>query len=378
MKSPCETAVFPLFNFAESNNNADQFYLSRFLCSYPFGVLIAPSGHTTVWVSDMELGRAEKEAKVDSILPFSMYRKNGISPTRAMARFLKDHGAGRTRVPPGFPLGLARELEMEEICLEVDGADISSRRRAKTAGEIEAIESAQRQAEKAMEYIRSTLAGCPVSRGILQHDGRDLTAERLRSLVDVYLLEKGLESTGEIIAPGRGGADPHWGGSGPIHAGVPIVVDLFPRDSITRYHADMSRTFVVGRASNAVRRMHSAVKEAQDVALERLRPGVNLSEVHTAVCEVFKRRGFGIPEPGRPLPRRGFLHGTGHGLGLDVHEAPSIASGPDRFSPGDVVTVEPGLYDRRVGGVRIEDVVALTPGGEVINLTRFDRELEIV
>ena len=140
----------------------------------------------------------------------------------------------------------------------------------------------------------------------------------------------------------------------------------------------MSRTFVVGRASDAVHDMHSAVVEAQDTALERLKPGVRLAEVHGAVCEVFGRRGFGIPEPGRPLPGRGFLHGTGHGLGLDVHEAPSLSTGADRFSPGDVVTVEPGLYDARVGGVRIEDVVTLTPDGEVVNLTRFDRDLEIV
>ncbi|GBE16112.1 MAG TPA: aminopeptidase P family protein [Proteobacteria bacterium] len=368
----------PLFNFAESYNNADQFYLSRFLCPDPFGVFVAPSGYTTIWVSDMETGRAEKEAVVDATLPFSMYRKKGTSPAQAMARFLKEHGEGKIRVPPGFPLGLARELEAEGMCLEVDGEDISLRRRAKTEAEIEAIGSVQRQTAKAMEYIRSILAGCPVSGGILEHEGRDLTVERLRSLVDIFLIERGLESAGSIIAPGRGGADPHWGGSGTIHTGVPIVVDLFPRDTVTRYHADMSRTFVVGRASNTVRRMHSAVEEAQDAAFERLRPGGKLSEVHGAVCEVFRRRGFGVPEPGKPLVRRGFLHGTGHGLGLDVHETPSVSTGADRFSPGDVVTIEPGLYDRRVGGVRIEDVIALTPGGAVINLTRFDRRLEIV
>jgi len=147
---------------------------------------------------------------------------------------------------------------------------------------------------------------------------------------------------------------------------------------MSRYHSDMSRTFVVGRASNSVREMHKAVMEAQDVAMDRLRPGVRLSKVHQAVCDVFIKRGFGVPIVGKGLPRSGFLHGTGHGLGLDIHEAPTVSDDKDILNPGDVITVEPGLYDRRVGGMRIEDVVAVTPDGIVMNLTRFDRDLEIV
>jgi Xaa-Pro aminopeptidase len=180
-----------------------------------------------------------------------------------------------------------------------------------------------------------------------------------------------------IASPGRGGADPHWKGKGPIKVGVPLVVDIFPRSRESRYHADMSRTFVVGRASNTVKDMHRTVCEAQDAALDRLECGVSLSEVHSVVCDLMEKRGFGVPKKGH-LPRRGLLHSTGHGLGLEVHEPPTVSAAGDVLQPGDVVTVEPGLYDRRVGGVRIEDVVVCMPDGKVKNLTRFDRKLEII
>ena len=162
-----------------------------------------------------------------------------------------------------------------------------------------------------------------------------------------------------------------------MRVGVPIVVDIFPRSRRTRYHSDMSRTFVVGRASSAVKGMHKAVCEAQDAALDGLKCGASLSGVHDTVCMVLEKHGFGVPRKG-VLPRKGLLHSTGHGLGLEVHEPPSVSSMGDVFKPGDVVTVEPGLYDRRVGGVRIEDVVACMPDGTVRNLTNFSRELEII
>ncbi len=368
----------PIFHFAESYRDADQFYLTGFLCPDPFAVLEIGSRKLAIAVSDMEAGRAGKETKGATIIPFSRYRRKRQTVPQLVAGFLRDHGIENARVLPSFPLGLARSLEAEGIALEVDQECLRARRRKKTRRQIRAVEAVQRQTERTMEMARSLLAGCPVSGGILQREGRPLTAEKLRSLMEVFFLERGFDCVDSIVAPGRGGADPHWRGSGPIRAGVPIVIDLFPRDRMTRYHADMSRTFVVGKASGPVREMHKAVMEAQDVAMDRLRPGVRLAQVHRAVCDVFVRRGFGVPVVGKGLPGRGFLHGTGHGLGLDIHEAPTVSEGEDVFSPGDVITVEPGLYDRRVGGVRIEDVVALTPDGEVLNLTKFDRELEIL
>ncbi len=365
----------PLFHYAESYHDADQFYLSGFLCPDPFAVLERAPGKVVLGVSPMEEGRARLEAGGAAVVP--LHRKKGRTLNQIVAGFLKDQGAAQVRVPSTFPLGLAQDLMKEGIVLEVDAGELKERQRCKTREQIEAVQEAQRHCEKAFALLRELLASCPVQGGVLICGGLPLTAERARSVIEVYLLENGLETADTIVAPGRGGADPHWRGEGEIRAGVPIVVDVFPRSRRTRYHADMSRTFVVGRASRPVREMHAAVVQAQDAALARLVQGVPLSEVHRAVCDVFLKRGYGVPGNGR-LPARGFLHGTGHGLGLQVHEAPSVSVTAEVFQPGDVVTVEPGLYDRRVGGVRIEDVVACMPDGEVRNLTNFSRDLEIL
>jgi Xaa-Pro aminopeptidase len=272
---------------------------------------------------------------------------------------------------------MARDLESEGIGIEVDGRSLAARRRKKTGGQILAVERVQRICEQAMESVRSFLAGCPVRNGFLLESGRPLTAGQVRAHIEVFLLERGLEAADTIAAPGKGGADPHWRGEGPVRKGVPIIVDIFPRSRSSRFHSDMTRTFVVGRASRTVSEMHQAVCEAQDAAFGVLERGAFLPEVHRAVCSVLEKRGFGVPEGGHP-PRRGLLHGTGHGLGLDVHELPSVSTVAANFEPGDVVTIEPGVYDRRVGGVRMEDVVACMPDGTVRFLTQFDRKLEIV
>jgi Xaa-Pro aminopeptidase len=365
----------PLFHFAESYYDADQYYLSGFLCPDPFAVLEISRRKVILGISPMEEGRANLETSGKTIVP--LYRKKGKTLNQILAGLIRDHGTERVRVPPSFSVGLAQELKEEGIGIEIDGRTLRQRRRIKTLKQIRAIEQAQHSCERVFAMVRSLLAGSPVKRNVLFHEGRPLTAQKVRSMVEVFFLENGFETVDTIVAPGRSGADPHWRGEGPIHAGVPIVMDVFPRSRQSRYHSDMSRTFVVGRATRPVREMHAAVVEAQDAALARLKNGVALSEVHQAVCDLFKKRGYPVPGDGK-LPKRGFLHGTGHGLGLQVHEAPSVSVTDDIFLPGDVVTIEPGLYDRRVGGMRIEDVVVCMPDGSVRNLTNFPRDLEII
>jgi len=365
----------PLFHFAESYNDADQYYLSGFLCPDPFAVLELNLRKTVLGVSPMEEGRAAREARGKSIVP--LHRQKEKTLGWILAGFMTDHGVRNIRVLPTFPIGLAHELRGEGVSIEVDGQTVSARRRCKTTAQISAIKQAQRSCEKAFSMVRSVLAGCDVKGGALCHNGRPITAQGLRSMIEVFLLENGFETADTIVAPGCRGADPHWRGEGPITGNVPIVVDIFPRSRRTRFHSDMSRTFVVHKASKAVRQMHAAVVEAQDAALDRLKSGISLNEVHKAVCDVFRKRGYPVPEEGK-VPRRGFLHGTGHGVGLQVHEPPSVSVTGEHLQPGDIVTIEPGLYDRRVGGVRIEDVVACMPDGTVRNLTNFSRDLEIV
>jgi Xaa-Pro aminopeptidase len=365
----------PFFHFAESYHDANQFYLSGFLCPDPFAALELKRGAVILGVSPMEKERARKEALSSEIVSLPMRREQTL--IEVLVGFLRSHEAGAVRVLPSFPIGLGRGLMAEGIRIEVDGKTLATRRRKKNKEQIRAIERVQRTCEQTMESVRSLLAGCSVRDGVLNHEGHALTSGRLRAFIEVFLVERGFEAVDTIAAPGRGGADPHWRGGGPVRIGVPIVVDIFPRSKKSRYHSDMSRTFVVGRASSTVKTMHRLVCEAQDAALENIRGGVPLSQVHEAVCGLLEKQGFGVPRKDR-LPRRGLLHGTGHGLGLELHEPPSVSVTEDVFKPGDVVTIEPGLYDGRVGGVRIEDVVACMPDGTAKNLTRFDRELEIL
>jgi Xaa-Pro aminopeptidase len=365
----------PLFHFSESYHDADQYYLSGFLCPDPFAVLELGRNKVVLGVSPMEEDRACAESTASKVV--AMRRRKGQTMIQGLAALIRANGTEQIRVLPSFPIGLAQELRKEGIGIEINGKSLSERRREKTAKQIRFMEQAQRGCESAMEMARSVLAGCPVKSGVLIFEGRALTAERLRALVEIHLLERGLDAADTIVAPGKGGAQPHWRGEGPIHTGVPIVIDIFPRSRETRYHSDMSRTFVVGPATKTVKDMHRTVCEAQDAALHILGVGVALDDVHEAVCDVFRKRGYGVPADGK-APRRGFVHGTGHGLGLEVHESPSVSVTGEIFQPGDVVTIEPGLYDRRVGGVRIEDVVACMPDGSVRNLTKFPRELEIL
>lgn len=365
----------PLFHFAESYNDADQYYLSGFLCPDPFAVLELSPRKVILGVSPMEEGRAKLETSGKTIVPLS--RKKGKTLTQVLASFVLDHGAEQVRVPPTFPVGLAQSLKGDGIGIEIDGKTVSGRRRVKTLKQIRAIEKTQRCCERAFAMIRSLLAGCPIMGDVLFFEGRPLKADKIRSMIEVFFLENGFESADTIFAPGQGSADPHWRGEGVVRAGVPIVMDIFPRSRQSRYYSDMSRTFVVGRASRAVRDMHAAVMEAQNAAFDHLKKGVALSDVHKAVCDVFIKRGYSVPIDGRRT-RRGFLHGTGHGVGLQVHEAPTVSASTEFFEPGDVVTIEPGLYDRRVGGLRIEDVVACMPDGTVRNLTDFPKNLEIL
>jgi Xaa-Pro aminopeptidase len=208
------------------------------------------------------------------------------------------------------------------------------------------------------------------------------TAERLRAIVESALLERGYASDGAICAPGPQAADPHQIGTGPLHAGEPIVMDIFPQHKRTRYWADMTRTVSKGEPPAEIRKIYEVVKRAQDAGINALRPGVTGREVHELVEDIIWQAGYDTMRPGQkknpadPTPR-GFIHSTGHGVGLEIHEAPAISrSGTMPLLAGDVVTIEPGVYDPAIGGVRLEDMLVITESG-ARNLTRAPRDLVV-
>ena len=181
------------------------------------------------------------------------------------------------------------------------------------------------------------------------------------------------------MAGGPQAADPHERGHGPLKAGESIIVDIFPVDLSTRYYSDMTRTFVKGEPNDGLQEMYDAVLESQEAALSMIRAGVNGRDVHRKVAEVLHEAGYKTnvhdQEEGKPLTE-GFFHGTGHGVGLELHEAPRVSLADEELIPGDVISVEPGVYDPNVGGVRIEDLVVVTEEG-CRNLTKFPKEFRI-
>ena len=365
--------------YAASETDADILYPTGFFAPDPF--LFVQKGRTRILVmSDLEMDRARSQATVDRVLSWSDFaralekRERRATAADVIARVLGQLGLCRVSVPRSFPLGLAMELDERGIRLELGPDPFWPERELKEPREVRAIEASLRAAEAGLVAGIEALKACRIARGWLVRDGRRFTAEDLRSIVNTRMMADGFIPAHTICAPGDQAVDPHEGGHGPIRANEPIVMDIFPRSEATGYFGDLTRTVVRGRASFALHELYAIVHEGVRLGHGMLRPGVEGMEIHRAIHELFDRQGHrtGVKD-GR---MQGFFHGTGHGLGLEIHEPPSIGKRPCRMRVGHVVTVEPGLYYLGLGGVRIEDVALVTRTGSRC-LTRVPKQLEI-
>jgi Xaa-Pro aminopeptidase len=372
-------------------HDASAYHLSGFLAPDPV-ICLRAAGKCYLAVSALEYGRAEKEAPVDELISFDELEliklarelKSGARAfAAATANLLERLGAEGSPiiVPPHFGVAYADELRARGFRIEADGRLFADLRRVKTEGEISNIEEAQRAVEGACAHAVGILEEAGVADdGSLRWRGEALTSELLRAEIEVDLLRRGCAADeGTITAGGPQAADPHERGSGPLRAGEAIILDIFPRSQESRYYADMTRTFVKGEPGDELQSMYDAALEAQETALSMIRAGVNGRDIHEKVSDVLHEKGYKTgkhdQKPGEPLTE-GFFHGTGHGVGLEVHEAPRVSTVDEELRAGDVVTVEPGLYEPGVGGVRIEDLVVVTEDG-CRNLTRFPKELRL-
>lgn len=317
-------------------------------------------------VPPMEIGRARTEqSQVISLTPAELRLKDDERwQLSAWAYALvKRVGVRSVTVPGVFPVSVARALEEKGLRVVVEKSALIPERQVKTQTEVEAMRGVQRATVKAMRRAWAVLAGSRVdSRGQLREGSKLLTSEELRRRINRFLLEDDCAGGEPIVACGPRSCGPHWIGFGPLLAGQPIVMDIFPRHLQTGYWGDLTRTVAKGYAPPELVRMHRAVKRVQADALGRVRAGVRGASIHDEVAKAFACMGFpcrtgddGVPE--------GFIHGTGHGVGLDVHEAPSLSIRGGVLRAGNVVTVEPGLYYKDIGGVRIEDTVVVTRTG---------------
>ncbi|GAB3694321.1 M24 family metallopeptidase [Halorubrum pallidum] len=356
-------------------DDANQLYLSGFTGPDPF-VTLYVDGAVHLLVSGLEYGRARSESAADTVERHADYDyEYGGREARAdmYAAFVRDKGAESVSMPPRAPVGTADALRDRGIDVAVDGDDrLGDVRAVKTDEEVDAIREAQRANEAAMRAAEDLLAEADVAgddapaaggeAGTLLHEGEPLTSERVAEEIEVTLLRHGCALDETIVAGGAQAADPHDRGSGPLRANEAIIVDVFPRSKATKYNADMTRTFCVGEPPAALREWYDLTERALAAALDAVEPGATGADVHAAACEVYEEAG----EPTfrtDPETETGFIHSTGHGIGLDVHESPRLASGGGELESGHIITVEPGLYDPDVGGVRIEDLVVVTDDG---------------
>jgi Xaa-Pro aminopeptidase len=288
-----------------------------------------------------------------------------------MAAKLSEAGIDRARVEPEFPVALARAIEAEDIVVLSDRPLFEEERRAKTEAEAEAVRTSQQAAQAAIDQVRDVLRTAEVRDGMLYTDGEPLTSARLISVIDAELLARGCGADGTIAAGGSGAADPHVSDSGHLPAGMGVIIDIFPFGKSSRYFGDITRTFVVAEPSETWLRMYEAVKEAHQKALSMVRAGVKGRDIHRAVCQTLYDAGFAASMKG--FEREGvpaMIHGTGHGVGLEVHEVPRVSDAESVLRVGDVITIEPGLYSAEEGGVRLEDTVIVTAEG-YRNLTDY-------
>jgi Xaa-Pro aminopeptidase len=292
--------------------------------------------------------------------------KEEKNPWKATAKMIAGHVQGTILVPPSFPLALANALQ-ESVDLIVDENCLESMRAVKTSTQIKIIKNVQKVTESAIELGISLIRRSTERGGILFADGKPLTSERIRAAMHNHLLNHGCFAKDSIVSCGKDAAIPHCLGSGVLKARQPIVLDIFPQDEQTGYYSDMTRTVSKGKPDVKVLDMHAAVCDAQTLAIRHVRAGVSGADIHQEVVDFFKERGY-------DNTTTGFVHSLGHGIGLQVHELPSLGPSGKELVAGNVITIEPGLYYPGIGGVRLEDIGAVTKKG-FSRFTKFQTDL---
>jgi len=347
--------------------SANMYYCTHLLASDPV-VYLCTLEHGLkeyLLVSSMELERARSQSRVDNVLAFSDVLPRRAKLSEVAAALVRRVGIERLSVPRELSVGLCDGLRAKGVVLDVRESPVSHLRAVKDSREIGCIRRCARVCEGACEHAIQMIRDSSVaSDGSLVYEGEPLTSEWVREEIEIVLLRGRCEaSEGTIVACGSRSCVPHWMGEGVLMADEPIILDVYPRHRECRYFSDLTRTVLRlhkgGSKVERVKRMYAAVLDAQRCGIELMREGVKASDVHEAVRRSIIGSGFDAPEHGT----EGFIHSTGHGVGLEIHEHPSIAPSNYVLERGMVATVEPGLYYRGVGGVRIEDTLVVGEDG---------------
>ncbi|MBO8181620.1 MAG: aminopeptidase P family protein [Archaeoglobus sp.] len=337
-----------------SSKNANFYYATRFKIPDPAFYMIGDDGTDLLVVHDMEKRRAERESKVKEIaslkdLGFYELLKEKKNPSDALCQTLfeliRTHGGRKVLVPPDFPSFLSFYFK-ERMSVEVVENPFSKLRAVKKGEEILEIRRTSEGIIRSLEYALKLL------------DSKSgMKCEELRNEIELFLFKEGFIAEETIVSSGLLSADPHEIGRGEIEDHV--IIDIFPRSKESNYHSDFTRTVIL-RKNPEIDEMLDAVIEAKNKAISLIRDGILAKEIHHAVCDVLEERGYTTL---RSKASEGFIHSTGHGVGLEIHEEPRIFENEDVIKKGMVFTVEPGLYYKKIGGVRVEDTVLVKQKG---------------
>jgi Xaa-Pro aminopeptidase len=367
---------------ADSERDANMLYALGLLAPDPF-IFFRVAGKCHAVVNDLELDRVKKKVPHCRVISYSQclerlrrLRVKRPGMAAVINLLLREQRLRKIFVPANFPFGLARDLRNFKIKVRVKKGGIFPEREFKHADEIKKISAAVIMAEVGLAEGIQALKSSKIARdGKLMYHGVPLTSEKLRSIIEVGILQAGGRPGHTIVACGRQACDPREQGHGPLRGRQTIILDVFPRSQKTGYFGDLTRTVVRGRASEPLRRLYDTVWRAQELGFCKIRAATAAAKIHAAIQEFFEAQGFKTCKKNGHMA--GFLHGAGHGLGLEIHEPPRLSHNSlDILKPGHVLTIEPGLYYPELGGVRLEDVACVTGNGPR-NLTKFEKVFEI-
>ena len=358
--------------YASPNNSADMRWFARFACGDPF-IAFTAKGKRIAAITPLEIVRCRKESKFDVVLDMSaeMAALREKHPEAGVPELIvalaERYKADSFLVPSDFPVGLFVLLRQLGLKLEVGGTPFFPQRVIKTEEELEYIRAGNRASCAGFKAVEKILKESVIDKkGFLKYNGKTLTSEILRAAIEHACLDAGgINVEGLIAAGGDQGVDCHRSGFGPLRANELIVCDIFPRIAATGYFGDMTRTYLKGKASPEQKKLVESVKKAHDAAIAQIKAGVPGVDVYRSTVKFFEDLGYktGYNDDGVPV---GFFHGLGHGVGLNVHEAPNLGGrslAAEKLRENMVVTVEPGLYYPGIGGCRIEDVVVVKKDG---------------
>jgi Xaa-Pro aminopeptidase len=362
-----------------SPSDTDIRYLSGFSAPDPFLFLKTDSANYLI-VNTMEKGRADKQSKSGTkvFTPAELgltLRQSGKVEKQIIALIGKTR-IRRIQVPSDFPAGIFQALKNKGVNISIYGKPVCPERKVKTKVELAHLRNSQHAAAAAMNAATSLIGSAGIDDDKHLRTGKEfLTSEKVRQLVQKTLIDHNCMGIETIVAGGDQATDPHERGHGRLYAGQAIIIDIFPRSEKTGYWGDMTRTVCRGPAAPELKRLYNAVKAAQAAALRAVKPGICADNIHVAAKEVFEKRGYKTGEiNGRHV---GFIHGTGHGVGLDIHERPRVGTSGEILEAGNVITIEPGLYYPGLGGVRIEDTVVVTEKGWRY-LASYEKKFELL